>query len=87
MEVLRFVFSSFWIWLGVLFLIATTGNFIVETIKAIRPPRKIVTYKIGDRWNITIDGASKNDVAVALQYAKENGAEWRADNECGAFKQ
>ena len=71
MEVLRFVFSDFWIWLGLLILIATVGNYIVEAIRAARPRRKIEACGFEGRWQVKIDGANKTDVAVALQYAKE----------------
>lgn len=36
MEFVRFIFSSFWIWLGVLILIAVTGNALAQIIREIR---------------------------------------------------
>ncbi|MCM1216010.1 MAG: hypothetical protein NC548_15995 [Lachnospiraceae bacterium] len=35
MEFLRFIFSSFWIWLGFIILIGTIGIFIVYALEAI----------------------------------------------------
>jgi hypothetical protein len=36
MEILEFVFSSFWIWLGFVVIISVFGNTIVYTVAAIR---------------------------------------------------
>lgn len=35
MEFLRFIFSSFWIWLGFIILIGTVGIFLVYSLEAI----------------------------------------------------
>jgi hypothetical protein len=35
-DVLQFIFSSFWIWLGCLFLIAAIGGSVAEVIQAVR---------------------------------------------------
>lgn len=49
MEIIRFVLSNFWVWLGAVILILAIGQAAVEVIKAVRPSRKISAYKIGDR--------------------------------------
>jgi len=36
MEILQFIFSSFWTWLGFVIIIATIGNTIVYSVAAIR---------------------------------------------------
>lgn len=36
MEFIRFIFSSFWIWLGFLILIAATGNAVAQIVREIR---------------------------------------------------
>lgn len=56
MEIIRFVLSNFWVWLGAVILILAIGQAAVEVIKAVRPSRKISAYKIGDRWRMEIDG-------------------------------
>ena len=50
MEIIRFVLSNFWVWLGAVILILAIGQAAVEVIKAVHPSRKISAYKIGDRW-------------------------------------
>jgi hypothetical protein len=36
MEIIRFIFSSFWMWAGTLFLIAAFGTALGQTIAAVR---------------------------------------------------
>ena len=48
MEFLRFIFSSFWVWLGFVVLVAAAGGAVAEIVKAIRPARKIAVYRTGD---------------------------------------
>lgn len=86
MEIIRFILSSFWIWLGFLILIVAAGSAVVEIIKAIHPTRKIDAYRIGERWHIEIDGAGRGDVAAAIREVKKKRKRGR-DDECGAFKQ
>lgn len=38
-DFIRFIFSSFWIWVGFALLIVMIGNAIAEVIKAIRGPK------------------------------------------------
>ena len=60
MDALRFIFSSFWIWLGFTTLV-------VDAIKAIRNTRnvKIYTFENGNR-TVEIENATKADVADAI---------------------
>ena len=37
MEIIRFVLSNFWVWLGAVILILAIGQAAVEVIKAVRP--------------------------------------------------
>lgn len=67
MEIIRFVLSNFWVWLGAVILILAIGQAAVEVIKAVRPSRKISAYKIGDRWRMEIDGARRGDIAAAIR--------------------
>lgn len=41
MEFLRFIFSSFWVWLGFVVLVAAAGGAVVEIVKAIRRPGRL----------------------------------------------
>lgn len=56
MEIIRFLFSSFWVWLGFLIIASMVGYYIVEAIKAFRVPKKLEAYKTGDHWHIEISG-------------------------------
>ena len=70
MEFLRFIFSSFWIWLGFVVLVAAAGGAVVEIVKAIRPARKIAVYRTGE-----VEGAGRGDIPAAVKAAKERDTE------------
>lgn len=67
MDALRFIFSSFWIWLGFTTLVAVVLKYLVDAIKAIRNTRnvKIYTFENGSR-TVEIENATKADVADAI---------------------
>jgi hypothetical protein len=67
MDALRFIFSSFWIWLGFTTLVAVVLKYLVDAIKAIRNTRnvKICTFENGNR-TVEIENATKADVADAI---------------------
>ena len=67
MDALRFIFSSFWIWLGFITLVAVVLKYLVDAIKAIRNTRnvKIYTFENGNR-TVEIENATKADVADAI---------------------
>ena len=67
MDALRFIFSSFWIWLGFTTLVAVVLNYLVDEIKAIRntPNVKIYTFENCNR-TVEIENATKADVADAI---------------------
>ena len=67
MDALRFIFSSFWIWLGFTTLVAVVLKYLVDAIKAIRNTQnvKIYTYENGNR-TVEIENATKADVADAI---------------------
>lgn len=71
MEIIRFVLSNFWVWLGAVILILAIGQAAVEVIKVVHPTRKIDAYRIGERWHIEIDGAGRGDVATVIQEIKK----------------
>lgn len=74
MDALRFIFSSFWIWLGFTTLVAVVLKYLVDAIKAIRNTRnvKIYTFENGNRTvengnrTVEIENATKADVADAI---------------------
>lgn len=78
MEIIRFVLSNFWVWLGAVILILAIGQAAVEIIKAVHPSRKISAYKIGDRWRMEIDGARRGDIAAAIRGIREDEKEGSA---------
>lgn len=63
MDALRFIFSSFWIWLGFTTLVAVVLKYLVDAIKAIRNTRnvKIYTFENGNR-TVEIENASLADI-------------------------
>ncbi len=90
MEFLRFIFSSFWVWLGFIILIAAVFGGVQETVKACKRNRKVTGYRVGDNWRFEIEGASKDDAMTAIMsmacgggYADENGGD-AGENDNGA---
>ena len=70
MEFLRFIFSSFWVWLGFVVLVAAA-----EIVKAIRPARKIAVYRTGDVVRVEVEGAGRGDIPAAVKAAKGRDTE------------
>lgn len=66
MEFWRFIFSSFWIWLGFITLVAVVLKYLVDIIKALRNARNVHTYKTKDGWQVLVTNASHDDVEVAM---------------------
>ena len=58
MEFLRFIFSSFWVWLGFFILLSMIGGGVIELMKACKRNRKVTGYRIGQRWHVQIENAS-----------------------------
>lgn len=75
MEFLRFIFSSFWVWLGFVVLVAAAGGAVVEIVKAIRQARKIAVYRTGDVVRVEVEGAGRGDIQAAVKAAKERDTE------------
>lgn len=61
MEFLRFIFSSFWVWLGFVILVSMTGGGVIELVKACKRNRKVTAYRIGDRWHVEVENATKDE--------------------------
>lgn len=66
MEFLRFIFSSFWVWLGFIILLSMVGGGIIELVKACKRNRKVSGYRVGQRWKLDAENASADDVQHAF---------------------
>lgn len=81
---MRFIFSSFWVWLGFIILLYATGGELVDLVKICKRNRKITGYRIGERWHIKIENASGEDVHNAIMWTEYCGsgedAEWEEDD-------
>ncbi len=66
MEFLRFIFSSFWVWMGFIILIAAVFGGVQETVKACKRNRKVSGYRVGQRWKLDVENASADDVQRAF---------------------
>jgi len=55
MELIEFIFSSFWVWLGVVILVLTVSGCVVELVKALRRNRKVTATRIGERVIIMVE--------------------------------
>lgn len=70
MEFFRFIFSSFWTWLGFTILTGCAASSIIETAKIFKRGRRIAVHKAGRNWHIAVDNATDADVLAALQEGK-----------------
>ena len=75
MEFLRFIFSSFWVWAGFLVLVAVVLNGAAELVKACKRNRKITAYRIGERYHVTVENATRKDAAEAVRLQGGEGKE------------
>ena len=72
MEFLRFIFSSFWVLLGFVILVSMTGGGVIELVKACKRNRKVTAYRIGDRWHVEVENATKDEaksIMITAAYA------------------
>lgn len=84
MEFLRFIFSSFWVWLGFIILVSMAGSGVIELVRACRRDRKVSGCRTGQQWRMEIEGASAKDARTAFASAvyeqeKETGQEQRRE--------
>lgn len=66
MEFLRLIFSSFWVWLGFIILVCAVGGAVVAVVKTCKHSRKITAYRIGERWHITVEDGTAEDVRTTV---------------------
>lgn len=72
MEFLKFIFSSFWIWLGFVILIVVAGEAVTEIIKTAihRPQQKKVTlHRVGNDMRYEVENAGLPDIVEAVKVA------------------
>lgn len=84
MEFLRFIFSSFWVWMGFIILIAAVFGGVQETVKACKRNRKVSGYRVGQRWKLDVENASADDVQhafVAVTCAPDGEAEQEQEDQ------
>jgi len=77
MEFLRFIFSSFWVLCGFMALVALFFSGTIELVKACKRNRKVTAYRIGNRWHVQIENASKGEAQHAIisaDYAPKDDA-------------
>lgn len=81
MEFWRFIFSSFWVWLGFVILVSMVGSGVIELVKACKRNRKVTVVKMGASVHTTIENATKDEAQNAVLSAAyaPNGEE--RDNE------
>ena len=80
MEILQFIFSSFWVWLGFVVLIVAAGEAVAGVVKEFRQKRKITVYSTGDVMRVEVDNAGRGDISAALKAANERDKEAGAEN-------
>ena len=66
MEFLRFIFSSFWVWLGFIIMLSMIGGGMIELVKACKRNRKVSGYRVGQRWKLDVEKASAEDAQNAF---------------------
>lgn len=73
MEFLKFIFSSFWTWLGFLILLSAAAGAVKyaleglgELVKACKRNRKVEACRVGEHWSVSVENASKEDAMNAL---------------------
>lgn len=74
MDFIRFIFSSFWIWLGFIILVCCVLKYAVDLVSAIRAKRRVFVSKENEHWVVRIENASHEDVEATLvrQELREN---------------
>lgn len=78
MEFLRFIFSSFWVWAGFLVLVAVILDGAAGLVNACKRNRKITAHRIGERYHVTVENATRRDAAEAVRLQegeRKEGAE------------
>lgn len=72
MEFIRFIFSSFWIWLGFLVLVCCVLKYLVDLVTALHPSRQVTVRDLSNSRSIEIKNASGADLMLALNCEDRN---------------
>lgn len=75
MELLQFVFSSFWVWLGCVVLIVAAGEAVATAAAGFRQKRKVSVYHVGDVTRVEVENAGRADIPAAVKALNEQTAE------------
>jgi len=74
MELLQFVFSSFWVWLGCVVLIVAAGEAVATAAAGFRQKRKVSVYHVGDVTRVEVENAGRADIPAAVKALNEQAA-------------
>ena len=75
MELLQFVFSSFWVWLGCVVLIVAAGEAVATAAAGFRQKRKVSVYHVGAVTRVEVENAGRADIPAAVKALNEQAAE------------
>lgn len=75
MELLQFVFSSFWVWLGCVVLIVAAGEAVATAAARFRQKRKVSVYHVGDVTRVEVENAGRADIPAAVKALNEQATE------------
>lgn len=71
MELVRFIFSDIWIWLGCFAMLVFTLSGITSIIKAVKPSKKISVFPDEDGGqSAVIENATLEEVKWVVQHVK-----------------
>lgn len=62
----RFIFSSFWVWLGFLILVLVIGSGVIDLVKACKRNRKVTVVRMGASVQTTIEDATEGEAQNAI---------------------
>jgi len=54
------------LWLGFIILLSMIGSGVIELVKTCKRNRKVTAYRIGNRWHVQIENASKGEAQHAI---------------------
>lgn len=70
-EILQFIFSSFWIWLGFSTLVSVVLKYLVDAIEAVCRGRKVKIYNFENGYHtVEIENASLADIEAIIEAKK-----------------
>lgn len=62
----KFIFSSFWVWLGFVIMLLMIGGGVIELVKACKRGRKVTVVRMGASVHTTIENATKDEAQNAV---------------------